>query len=701
MALLPTFCGKDCGGNACPLTAVVEDGRVRRVRYSKVGGRYIRACPRGLGLPSETYAADRILTPLVRTGPRGSGQFREVGWDEALAITARNLEEIRAKYGPSAVLSYCDSGVVGAMHGTRSLLNRFMNLFGGSTRLTSNYSNGAVQFVLPYLLGNDWDRSGYEAVTMWQSRMIVLWGANILETRMGAETDRRLIEAGRRGIPIVVVGPRRSYTAEKTGAWWIPCRPGTDAALMLAVLHMLITENLLDRGFIAAHCTGFDRLERYVLGQEGGEARTPIWAAGICGTPAEEIVRFARAYAAAKPAMLFPGYSIQRVFAGEEPFRLTVALQAATGNFGIRGGSTGAINRLLPGVRVGRLEIPAVPPQPSLPVVRWPDAILEGRAGGYPSDVRALYNLGANPINQGAEIRKSIAAFAKLDFAVSHELFMTPTARHCDVIFPAATALEKEDIGLPWAGNYLLYKSAATAPRGRARSDYDALWALADLLGFGAAFSEGRTAADWINHFIAISDIPDPETFRCTGIYVAPESNRVGLAAFAADPVRNPLVTPSGKIEIASDRYHHETGFPAIPTWQPPPGESRYPLRMITPKSRHYTHSQSNLPPLRGREAQALTMHPRDAASRGIEDGAPVRVHNDQGEGLLTVRLSEEIMPGVVSLLEGIWVRLDGVGMDRNGSANMFTSTRGTMPAVANIMHGMSVEVAPFRIPSV
>ncbi len=157
MALLPTFCGKDCGGNACPLTAVVEDGRVRRVRYNAAGGRYIRGCPRGLGLPSETYAADRILTPLVRTGPRGSGQFREAGWDEALAITARNLEEIRAKYGPVRGDVLLRLGVIGALHGTRSLLMRFMNLFGGSTRLTSNYSNGAVLFVLPYLLGSDWD----------------------------------------------------------------------------------------------------------------------------------------------------------------------------------------------------------------------------------------------------------------------------------------------------------------------------------------------------------------------------------------------------------------------------------------------------------------------------------------------------------------------------------------------------------------
>ena len=693
MAPVPVFCGKDCGGNACPLLAVVEKGRVQRLRYNPAGGKYIRGCPRGLGLHRETYAPDRILSPLIRTGPRGSGAFREATWEEALAVTAQKLLEIRAQDGPAAVMAFGSSGVTGVLHGTRALLDRFMNLFGGSTRLSSNYSNGAAIFVTPYVLGGDWVRSGFDAATMRHSRMVILWGANVLETRMGAETEGRLREAAQRGTPIVVIGPRRSYTAERTGAWWIPCRPGTDVALMLAVLHVLITEKLVDRAFIDAHSTGFDCFERYVKGLDGGEARTPAWAREVCGTPADQIVRFARAYAAAKPAMLIPGYSIQRVFAGEEACRLTVTLQVATGNFGLRGGSTGALHKLLPGVRVGRLEAPPISPQPTVPVVRWPDAILEGRAGGYPSDVRALYNLGANPVNQGADIRKSMAAFAKLDFAVSHEVFLTPTARHCDVIFPAATALEKEDIGLPWTGNYLLYKSALTAPRGRARTDYDALCALADGLGFGTAFSEGRSAADWINRFIAQSEVADPEAFRRTGIYLAPDRKRVGLADFAADPGGRPLATPSGKVEIACERYGRDTGFPAIPTWQPPPAEGPYPLRMISPKSRHYTHSQSNLPPLRGRAPHALTLHPADAAARGILDSGTVRVYNDQGESIVTARISEEIMPGVVSLPEGIWVKLDGNGTDLGGSANMFTSTRGTAPAVANIMHGMAVEV--------
>ena len=370
MSSIPFFCGKDCGGNACPLLATVENGRVTRVINNPVGGRYIKGCRRGFDLPLEQHAPDRILTPLIRTGPRGSGQFRPAGWDEALSLAANKLAEARAESGPSAVLCRGSAGVIGALHATYAVLGRFMNLFGGCTRLTGNYSIGAAQFILPYLLGKEWMVSGFDAATMQQAEMIILWGANVLETRQGAEVPQRLVEARQRGAQIVVVDPRRSATVKQTATWWLPCRPGTDAALMLAVLYVLFAENLADRPFMADHSVGFDQLERYVMGRDGGEPATPEWAAAICGVAAEEIVRFARAYAAAKPAMLFPGYSIQRVYAGEEPYRLTIALQVATGNFGRRGGSTGSINSMLPAPRVGRLPVPPISPQPSAPVTR-------------------------------------------------------------------------------------------------------------------------------------------------------------------------------------------------------------------------------------------------------------------------------------------------------------------------------------------
>jgi anaerobic dimethyl sulfoxide reductase subunit A len=567
---VPVFCGKDCGGNACPLIATLENGRVRRVSNNPAGGKYLKGCRRGFDMPLELYAPDRLLKPLLRIGERGSGEFREASWDEALSLTANKLGEIRARFGAPAVLNLASAGSTSALHGTGPLLRRFLNLFGGATTWTGSYSTGAAQFVLPYLLGDQWTAAGFDAATMQYSEMIILWGANVLEARLGTEINQRLVEAKQRGAQIVVIDPRRSQTAKQTATWWLPCRPGTDAALMLAVLHVLLTEDRVDRPFIAAHGVGFDQLARYVLGLDGDEARAPRWAEELCGVQSEEIIRFSRAYAAAKPAMLLPGYSIQRVFAGEESYRLAVTLQIATGNFGQRGGSTGSLNDSLPVPRVGTLSAPRLSNQPPLPVVRWPDAVLEGRAGGYPADIHAIYSVGGNYLNQGGDIAKNIAAFTKVDFAICHELFLTPTARYCDVVLPAAHALEKEDIGLPWAGNFLTYKPQAVPPQGEARCDYDIFCDLAERLGFGPEFSEGRSAAAWVQHFLEHSEVPDHDAFRRTGFYLAPDQERVGLADFAVDPKRHPLNTPSGRVEIACERYQRETGF------QPsPPGRRR------------------------------------------------------------------------------------------------------------------------------
>jgi anaerobic dimethyl sulfoxide reductase subunit A len=673
------------------MLAVLQDDRVTHIEHNPVAGDYLKACWRGYHLTEETYAPDRLTHPLVRSGPRGSGQFRRASWDEALAITAGRLGEIRAKYGPTAVLSRGSAGVIGAMHATYAVLGRFMNYFGGCTGVTMNYSNAAAGYILPYIFGGDWHSTGFDPVNLLKARMIILWGANVLETRQGAEVPRYLLEAVRRGTQVVVIDPRRSGTAKQTGAWWLPCRPGADAALMLAVLFVLFKENLTDRAFISTHAHGFDQLEAYI----NSVPCTPAWAAERCGLPAEEIIRFARAYAAARPALLFPGYSIQRVVSGEEPYRLSVALQIATGNLGKSGGSSGSMNNLTPIPRVGTLPGGPVPAEnPSVPVLRWPDLVLEGRAGGYPSDIHAIYNVGSNVLNQGSDIRKNVAAFEKVDFAVTHELFLTPTARYCDIVFPVSSSLEKEDIGLPWQGNYLLYKSQVLNPPGEARSDYEILCALADRLGFGAEYSQGRTASQWIESFIEQSEISDPAAFRQSGVYFGAAREYVGLADFSADPTNHPLRTLSGFVEIASEKFARETGYPAVPTWRPDQPDPRYPLRLLTPKSPWRTHSQgSNIPLVRKKARHALEMHPIDAAARGLKDGEQVRLFNPQGEAHVPLRLCDDIMPGVVSLPEGVWVELNAQGIDTAGAGNMLTSTDGTRPGIACVMHGMPVEV--------
>ncbi len=694
--IYPFFCGKDCGGTACPLQVTVENGRVTRITHNPLAGPFLRGCPRGLHLSLEHEAPDRILTPLIRSGERGSGRFRPASWDEALSLTAERLTEIRQKHSPQALLAAGSAGSLGALHSSYAQLGRFTSLYGGCTRLTGSYSLGAAMFVLPYLFGSSHHQAGFDPATIQYAQTIILWGANVLETRQGTEVPWRIREAKARGAQIIVIDPRRSDTVRNVATWWLPCQPGADAALMLAVLHVLFSENLADRAAIARLSSGFDALERYVLGLEGGQPRSPDWAAPICGLPAEEITRFARAYAAARPAMLFPGYSIQRVFAGEETYRLTVALQIATGNFGVKGGSSGGPNNALPAPRVGSLPVPPMPPQPSVPVLRWPDAILEGVAGGYPCDIHAVYSVGANFVNQGADVRKNLAAFRKLDFAVCHEIFLTPTALQCDVVLPAATAFEKEDIGEPWAGNYLTYKPQILPPAGQARNDYDIFAELSERMGFGEKYTEGRSAAEWIQHFLDQSEVPDSAEFRRTGLYMAPDQERVGMADFAANPAAHPLDTPSGKVEIFSAAYADATGFSAIPTWREAPRDPRYPLNLISPKSPHFTHSQgSNLPRLRERADHAVEMHPQDAASRGISAGQLVRVFNDRGEARLPVRLTDDLTPGVVCLREGSWVRLDDQGIDTGGAANIFTSTTGTQPSVQPIMHNIGVEIVP------
>ena len=630
-------------------------------------------------------------------GERGSRDFRTASWEEALGLVAGRLGEIRGRHGPSSVLNLAGSGSTGALHGTEALGARFLNAGGGATVLTGSYSDGAAKFALPYLFGPDAKLSGFDPATLLRARMIILWGANILEARLGTELPARLLEARRNGARVVYIDPRRTATARRTEAWWIPVRPGTDAALMLAVLHVLLSESLADIEYARTRSIGFDELSAYVLGGAGKPPRDPVWAEGICGVPAAEIRRFAREYAGTKPALLLPGYSIQRVYAGEDVFRLSVALQLATGNFGLPGGSTGSINNRLPGPRVGSIGELERPENPRVPVLRWPDAILEGRAGGYPSKLRAAYVCGSNCLNQGGDVRKGIRAFRALDFAVCHEMFLTPTARYCDVILPAASPLEKEDIGIPWAGNWLSYRQAACAPRGLARSDYEIFSDLAARMGFETSFTEGRTARRWLDEFLASSEVPDPEAFRSTGFYMASDQERTGLADFARNPSVHSLRTPSGLVELSSAAWERDTGLPPIPVWRQPPSDPRYPLVLVTPKSPLRTHSQGGDPETLGGQGGALlTLHPRDAAARGILTGMTVRIRNDRGATRARAELSESILPGVASLYEGSWYEAaEGgrSGEDSAGSANLLTGTEGSPPSTACVMHGIPVEV--------
>ena len=688
---VPISCDRDCGGG-CPLTAHVRDGQVVKITDRPSGDRHFRGCLRGYRLHDTAYAPDRIRTPLLRTGARGSGAFQAVSWSAALDRVAAGLATLKQRHGSLSVLPHCGSGSCrAAVHNTSRLARRFFSAWGGFVDPCDSYSSAAADYTARRLFGTPW--VGIDPDTLDRSRMILLWGANICTARLFSSRLESIVARARAsGTRVVVIDPRRSRTAARLADQWIAIRPGTDSAMMAALLYVIISEGLLDRTFVARTTSGFEALIDTITGAADGRPQNPEWAARICGVPAATIVALARRYAAAKPAALLPGLSIQRVVGGEENYRFATALQAATGNIGVEGGSSGGAAFKLPGPDFPDLPVPGREHLPTIPVYRWADMVLRGRNGGYPADIKAIYSVGANFLNQGSDIAKNIRAFQAVDLVVTHDLFMTPTARFSDVILPATTSLEREDV-MVGGDNCLFYSSQAIDPITGTRHDYDILCALAERLGFGPAFSQGRTAKQWLDALMSRSEIGDIEDFKRTGLYMGRDRRRVGLQAFVENPQGAPLNTPSGKIDIRSQAWAKDGAAP-IPTVRSRPTDRRYPLTLITPHARFRINSQnSNLKWARRLLNRTLWMNADDAARRGLETGDRVHVQSRQGVMEIAVTLNTHIAPGCVVLFQGDWTVRDAQGVETGGSANSLTSSVPTFPSQGSRTHSTDVEV--------
>jgi len=687
---VPVACNFDCGGG-CSLLAYTSNGKITKLIDNPEAGKYHRACVRGLQQGRVQGARDRLTSPLIRTGSRGSGEFREASWAEALDMVADRLKAIKEEHGMESVIYLGGSGGPrGSLHNPKRLTMRFLGMYGGFVERMNSYSTAASSFATPFVLGSN--QVGFDAGSLEDSELIILWGANIVDNRFGSELESRIREARTRGVRVVVIEPRKTRTVKTLGTDWLPVYPGTDSALMLAVLHVLITEELVDREYIEKYCYGFDELERHVLGLDDGFPKTPEWAEGVCGTPRDRITWLARLYGETHPTTMIPGLSIQRTMGGEEAYRLSITLQATTGNIGVPGGSSGGYMAVtLPGPRVGSIGIPDNPVDIKIPVYTWPDMVLGGKAGGYQSDIKAIINVGGNYLIQGSDIHKNIRAFQKAEFTLGIDRFLTDTARHCDAVLPSTTFLERNDI-VAGGGNYVLYSNKVQAKPEGTRHDYDIFCDLAERLGFGERYSEGKSEEDWLREFIEGSDVPDFEEFTRKGIHWGAEQKRVAFSDFIKDPEVYPLNTPSGKIQISSEAYA-VTGGKAIPTSKPFETNEMYPLRLITPKSRYHIHSQNyNIKWFNDRERDGLWINPGDASERGIEDGDRIKVFTPQGTMVTESYVTEDIIKGVVCLYEGAWLDMKG-SIDHGGSVNILTSTEPTLPSRGSRTHTVLVQV--------
>jgi anaerobic dimethyl sulfoxide reductase subunit A len=692
-----TSCSYDCGAR-CVLKVHVKDGIITHIGTDERPMPSLKACIRGLAQKDVVYARDRITKPLKRVGAKGEGRFQPISWDEAMETICSELLRVRSTYGNKAIFLLDYSGSISPLQGFGRTSRRFFALFGGCTTTWGITSYEAALFSALATFGTVY--TGATKDNFLHSKLIILWGFDPVVTRFGPDTVHYLSRAKESGARIVCVDPRLNHTAKTLAAEWVPVKPGTDAAMMIAMAFVMIAEKRHDQEFIKAYTHGFEEFEDYLRGKEDGKPKNPAWAEEITGVKADVIVRLAREYAAHKPAALVAGWAPGRTATGEQYHRAASTLAAMTGNIGIAGGfAAGGIGRIPLGYLGRTFPVPAGT-DPAVHVGDVFDAMLEGKSGGYPSDVKALYVLGCNLLTQFLNANKGRRALEKPEFMVVHERFLTPTALYADILLPVTTALEGVDIGQPWSGSpYFTFLNKAIEPLGETRSDLAIFSELAKRLGIEGYNT--KSDEEWLRTFVeATPDLPEYEAFKKKGFHEI--ELPAPWVAFKEQIEKGvPFPTPSGKIEIWSGRIleRNDPLIPPIPKyvepWEGPQDAlaSTYPLQLISPHARTRVNSQfDNIPSLKAKADDALWINPQDAQARNIRSGDEVMIYNERGRVAIAVKVTARVMPGVVSLDAGAWFRPDPDGVDRGGCVNVLTRD-GKSPAGAFPSNSCLVQV--------
>ncbi|MCT7471853.1 molybdopterin guanine dinucleotide-containing S/N-oxide reductase [Aliarcobacter cryaerophilus] len=674
------------------------------------------------------YAKDRIKYPMVRKSYlenpnnskpelRGKDEWVKVSYEEAIKLISTELKKTKNERGAEGIFagSYGWKSS-GNMHNSRVLLHRFMNSIGGFTGSLGDYSTGAAQVIMPHVLGTI---EVYEQQTSWpvvleNSKVIVIWGANLMRTLKIAWTStdeqgfKYLQELKKSNKKIICIDPEKNETCTYLNAKWIPIIPGTDVALMLGMAYQLLQTNNYDKKFLDEYTEGFDKFRDYILGKEDNIVKDTKWASKISGIDEQTIKELALLMYENR-TMIMAGWGIQRAQYGEQTHWMIVTLASMLGQIGLPGGGFGFSyhysNGGAPttkGGKIGGITSTVNSTQNtggsswlektakfSFPVARIADALLNpgkvidhnGSKITYP-DIDFVYWVGGNPLVHHQDTNTLVKAFRKPKTIVVNEIFWTPTARMADIVMPVTTSYERDDITM--TGDYsnlnIVPMKQAVEKQNEAKDDYEIFCDLAKEFGVFEEYSQNKTPLEWIKGFYnqaytqmekAGTKIPNFEDFWRENrpiTFEVPQENSefVRYSDFREDPILEPLGTPSGKIEIYSKKIEsmNYDDCKAHPSWFEPDEwlgmkNKDAEFALITSHPNHRLHSQLNNTSLRDKYAvsnrEPIFINTKDAKAKGIKNGDIVRVYNKRGEILAGAVITDDIRRGVVRVDEGAW----------------------------------------------
>ena len=732
-------CAINCPGR-CSLKFHVQDDEVAWVEtYTSKDAGFDevqpRACLRGRTYRRWLANPDRINYPMKRVGKRGEGKFEQISWDEAVDTIASELKRIIDEYGNESVYIPYATGVSST---TARSLPRFMNCIGGCLGSYGDYSAMQMEMIVPHTYG----ASGFSGSTLnaaEDAALILAFGTSPTETRQGGAVSHydwvhlRETTKGK----MIYIDPRMNDSVMGRSAEWQPINPGTDAALCSAIAHELIANDLVDKEFLDTYCVGYDEdtmpesakgqsksYKDYIMGTGYDMVeKTPEWAAPITGIPAERIKQLAADIAAAEAPFICQGWGPQRHTNGEDTSRAICMLPVLIGKIGLPGTNTGQREAEPPTYLVGSLPFEN-PIKTAIPVYQWINAVDHGKemtatnagivgADKLNNDIKFLWNYAGNCItNQHGDINYThdvLADESKLEFILVWDTVMTDSAKYADILLP--DAMRSEQLNMQTQGYSEYYTAvvvggpAQEAP-GECRSSYDVCADIADKFGKKDAFTEGKTQEDWIKELYeagakADGNMPTWDEIKEQGVYKRPLEPAIGLVDFRTDPVKNPLSTPSGKIEIYSEQLAEIAA-----TWELEEGDVINPIPVFTPGFQGYgsvtdeyplyctgfhhksrTHSYFGfIPELEQVARQQLWINPADAESRGIASGDTVAVKSPAGEIRIEALVTPRIIPGTIGIPQGAWHKADmnGDRVDEGACVNTLTTYRPTPLAKGN-----------------